>query len=100
MEEKGDTEKTRLYSNSSLQESEASNRTKLKRFNDMKTDKETKPVQDIQENEKRRAIPKPFCRQKQSVDLGDGCDLIAENTKLINNDIRDAKVTVQLVPDQ
>ncbi len=35
--------------------------------------------------ERRKTIPKPFRRQKQSVDHGDGCDPIPENTKLIND---------------
>ncbi len=55
----------------------------------MRSEEEIKPVMEGQESENRRAISKPFHRQKQSVDLGDGCDL--ENTKLINNDIRDDK---------
>ncbi len=40
-------------------------------------------------SEKRKTIPKPFRRQKQSVDHGDGCDPIPENTKLINAENKD-----------
>ncbi len=51
------------------------------------SDYEVKPV-NTKGNEKRKTIPKPFRRQKQSVedrDREDGCDYVPENTKLLND---------------
>ncbi len=53
------------------------------------SDYEVKPV-NTKGNEKRKTIPKPFRRQKQSVedrDREDGCDYVPESTKLLNDNL-------------